>query len=392
MDWLRRNWPDLLIGVALVAVIAGIIATLVSGGSFFPVGNRAETPRTTQGITAGQTPGQSQSQSEPDGQQAGGQSQQSGPQSSSSLSSSVDAQEPPAVAVDPAGQESAEDPSAAQQTAEEPGAADTQAGDAQQSSVEALPPDGGAASAAAPPASSANSSVNSSVSSSASSSAAQPRSSSTPASQSAVASGPPPTASADEEAPYRVSVGAFGNAANAQRQLEAFQAAGYPAFIGTQGDLSIVLVGPYDTESEARSVAARIAGSNMGVSDPTVYRFEPDEQDSGTAGQPAGQQSAAGPSSAAASQTSQAPAQPAAPPQDQPAQAAAPGTRYLQVGAYGSRESSLPQRERLEGMGFVVSDRVEGDLVKLLIGPFDAGQLADAQARLRSEGIESFPR
>src|SRR5690606_5592245 len=310
MDWLRRNWPDLLIGVALVAVIAGIIATLVSGGSFFPVGNRAETPRTTQGITAGQTPGQSQSQSEPDGQQAGGQSQQSGPQSSSSLSSSVDAQEPPAVAVDPAGQESAEDPSAAQQTAEEPGAADTQAGDAQQSSVEALPPDGGAASAAAPPASSANSSVNSSVSSSASSSAAQPRSSSTPASQSAVASGPPPTASADEEAPYRVSVGAFGNAANAQRQLEAFQAAGYPAFIGTQGDLSIVLVGPYDTESEARSVAARIAGSNMGVSDPTVYRFEPDEQDSGTAGQPAGQQSAAGPSSAAASQTSQAPAQP----------------------------------------------------------------------------------
>jgi hypothetical protein len=62
------------------------------------------------------------------------------------------------------------------------------------------------------------------------------------------------------------------------------------------------------------------------------------------------------------------------------------------VGAYGSRESSLPQRERLEGMGFVVSDRVEGDLVKLLIGPFDAGQLADAQARLRSEGIESFPR
>src|SRR5690606_20145790 len=38
MDWLRRNWPDLMIGVALVAVIAGIIATLISGGSFFPFG------------------------------------------------------------------------------------------------------------------------------------------------------------------------------------------------------------------------------------------------------------------------------------------------------------------------------------------------------------------
>ncbi|MBA2666654.1 MAG: hypothetical protein H0U69_06450, partial [Trueperaceae bacterium] len=36
MDWLRRNWPDLAIGVALVAVIAGIVATLLTGGSFFP--------------------------------------------------------------------------------------------------------------------------------------------------------------------------------------------------------------------------------------------------------------------------------------------------------------------------------------------------------------------
>ncbi len=386
MDWLRRNWPDLLIGVALVAVIAGIIATLVSGGSFFPVGNRnVETPRTTQGITAGQTPGQSQSQSGPDQQQPGGQADQPGPQSSSSLSSSVDAQEPPAVAVEPAGQQANEEPSDAQQTAVEPVATDGDAVDAQQSSVEALPPDGGAASAAAPPTSPVNSS-------SVSSSAAQPRENPTPAGQSPAASGPPPSASADEEAPYRVSVGAFGNPDNAQRQLDAFEAAGYPAFIGTQGDLNIVLVGPYDTESEARSVAARIAGSNMGVSDPTVYRFEPDEPDTGTAGQPAAQESGAGQSSAAANPASQSAAQPAAPPQSQPAQSAVPGTRYLQVGAYGSRESSLPQRERLEGMGFVVSDRVEGDLVKLLIGPFDAGQLADAQARLRSEGIESFPR
>ena len=36
MDWIRRNWPDLLIAIALVAVIAGIIATLLSGGSLWP--------------------------------------------------------------------------------------------------------------------------------------------------------------------------------------------------------------------------------------------------------------------------------------------------------------------------------------------------------------------
>ena len=53
MDWLRRNWPDLLIGVALVAVIAGIIATLISGGSFFPVGKNARVGTDAGG--AGQT-------------------------------------------------------------------------------------------------------------------------------------------------------------------------------------------------------------------------------------------------------------------------------------------------------------------------------------------------
>jgi cell division protein FtsN len=40
MDWLRRNWPDLLIGIALVAVIAGIVVTLLGGGSFLPFGQQ----------------------------------------------------------------------------------------------------------------------------------------------------------------------------------------------------------------------------------------------------------------------------------------------------------------------------------------------------------------
>ena len=35
MDWIRRNWPDLVIGVALVSVIGAIVATLMTGGSIF---------------------------------------------------------------------------------------------------------------------------------------------------------------------------------------------------------------------------------------------------------------------------------------------------------------------------------------------------------------------
>ena len=41
MDWIRRNWPDLLIGLALLLVIGGIIATLLNGGNFLPFGRGA---------------------------------------------------------------------------------------------------------------------------------------------------------------------------------------------------------------------------------------------------------------------------------------------------------------------------------------------------------------
>src|SRR5690606_4913617 len=171
------------------------------------------------------------------------------------------------------------------------------------------------------------------------------------------------TASSSPEAPYRVSVGAYGNIDNAQRQLETFRAAGYPVFLGTQGNLNIVLVGPYDDEAEARSVAQRISQSDMGVADPTVYLLESDAPATPaatTGGAPSASTAATTPAAAqqpaaAASAAASPPAQPVA----TQTNTSVSGDRYLQVGAYGSRDSSLPQRQRLEGLGFVVSERLE---------------------------------
>src|SRR5690606_22093629 len=84
-------------------------------------------------------------------------------------------------------------------------------------------------------------------------------------------------ASASSEAPYRVSVGAYANRANAEGQAATFRAAGYPVFIGEQGNLNIVLVGPYDSESQARNVADGIRNGAFGVADPTVYEFTGDD-------------------------------------------------------------------------------------------------------------------
>ena len=360
MDWLRRNWPDLLIGVALVAVIAGIIATLISGGTFFPVGGgsrTADNPTQSGPSVAGSNQGAPASNT-PAGAQG---------QGSDVEGLSVDPVAAPAASQDPAAAPAvalADAPAA--QTPDPATPAVTDQG--QSGGIAVLPPDG------------------------------QPRASSltttapaaTPAAtppQSSVAPAATVTASSSPEAPYRVSVGAYGNIDNAQRQLEAFRAAGYPVFLGTQGNLNIVLVGPYDTEAEARGVAQRISQSDMGVSDPTVYLLDADD----AAGAPAaGAQTPPAAQQAGAATPAATPA--AAQPVAAQAGAQAGGDRYLQVGAYGSRDSALPQRQRLESLGFVVSERLESDLVKLLIGPFDGTGLANAQSRLQAAGIESFPR
>lgn len=174
-------------------------------------------------------------------------------------------------------------------------------------------------------------------------------------------------------------MGAFSHADYAQRQEEAFKKAGYPAFLATQGDLTIVLVGPYRTQSEAESVAAKIKTGGFGV-DPVVYEFK-GTQDSAPppASAPAATSSASSGSTASSGSSSSAVTAPA-------------GERYLQVGAYGSSDSAKPQRDKLEQMGFRVTERTEGGLVKLLVGPFTADRLQQVQAQLKAAGIDSFPR
>lgn len=390
MDWLRRNWPDLLIGLALVAVIAGIIATLISGGSFFPAGNRtAENPDPgTTPLAGPATPG-----AQPD--QASAAANGANADLEAAGADAADAGQPgsaSSLTATPAASASTDDSSAAEAGAagaDDAASAGNAAGDRASNAAEGgalpvavLPPGqtaadesqaAGSTEGAAPAPSQAGAGNASSVTSSAAASAD---------------SGIDLEASASPEAPYRVSVGAYGNRDNAERQAATFEAAGYPVFIGTQGALNIVLVGPYDTESEARTVAARIRNADLGVADPTIYEFTGETDDQATTAA-VGNQSTPSPAAAPAAAESLLAS-------DETVITSSPssvsGVRYLQAGAYGTRDSSLPQRERLEGLGFVVTERVENDLVKLLIGPFDAANLQNAQGRLEAAGIASFPR
>lgn len=179
-------------------------------------------------------------------------------------------------------------------------------------------------------------------------------------------------------------MGAFSHPDNAKRREQVFKQAGYPAFLASQGNLTIVLVGPYRNQSAADSVAAKIKNGGFGV-DPVVYEFK-GTRDSAPppASASAGGSATSGATTASSSSSASA--------SNATAASAPAGQRYLQVGAYGTSASAKPQRERLTSMGYQVSERTEGGLVKLLIGPFGSAKLQQVQSQLKAAGIDSFPR
>lgn len=345
MDWLRRNWPDVLIGVVFLAVVIAIIFTLLNGGFNLPFG----------------------------GKKGGGTST------------------PPSLStpLTPGGETV---PNTATQTAGTPGVTVLPL-DGTTPTTETEPSTSGEASTA--PA--APSSTEAGASTEPSTPPAEPATSSTPPTESAQPTPPASTSApatpvdrgasaASGEVSYRVSVGAFGTKSNAENLAKDVQAEGYPVFLAEQGSFTIVLVGPYRSETEARNIAQQLTSGPLRIVDPTVYRYEPDE--------------------APTAASSSAPAEPATPPaapSTPPAASSSPSgtteaqpsgerTRYLQTGAFNTRESTLPQRATLESLGFVVSERQEDGFIKLLVGPFTPSEVESARTRLAGAGIESFPR
>ncbi|CAN5752071.1 hypothetical protein BH24DEI2_BH24DEI2_01080 [soil metagenome] len=345
MDWIRRNWPDLLIGLALLAVIAGIIATLLNGGSFLPGRTSAPTPpaatQTAQPNAADPNmPGSSTPQPDASG---------SGTPQGENTNPSAVADETPAVAETAATTDIPVIPSNSE----------------------------GASAEAEDSAPVANITTTSLTESPAVAEPASPAD--TDAATSAAPSSAPSAATASAvESSYRIVVGSFGNPDNALRRAREFEDANLPAFTATQGDLNLVLVGPFATRAEADSALGRIQNEGL---EANPLLFEPATSASAT-------ETAA--TEAAPSEAVTPTPTPTAVGGEGPSEAS--GASYLQTGAYGSSASALPQRERLEGLGFNVSEVQEGSFVKLLVGPFSDDELGAARSRLSDQGIDYFVR
>ncbi len=302
MDWIRRNWPDLAIGVALLLVICAIVATLITGGSIFSLSRSADPPSVTDSSLGSSAIGGSEA---------------------------ADVGGPTITPLPPVDRDGPADDSVAAVPADDPVVAppvDTPAPEAVSESISPLPL-------------------------------------------------PDPSAGSGR---YRVSVGAFGSRESAEVLAELVRYEGYPVFLATEGDLTLVLVGPYNDRAEAERVAEEIQASDNGVDSTLVYTFDPEEV----------------PEIEEVSEiTDPLPGSFEEGVVELQAGAEAAGVAsplFLQVGAYGSAESLSPQVDRLSELGFKVMPREEGGLIKLLVGPFGPEELDTARAALMAEGIESF--
>ena len=393
MDWLRRNWPDLIIGVALVAVIAGIVVTLLSGGSVLSLGGR-DTNVSSQ--PAPQTEVQPVQPSAQTGGQTGA---------------------PEVVA--PTGQDVAEEGTQMDEGAIIPvvpeGTAPERVGET----------DGRAngaplADAPAAPGESERTDDPSSDLTDLPVVAVPPAEVVVSGGDNGILDVPPPTGT------YRVSVDAYASQENAERRAVELRGEGYPVFIGRQGDLSLVLVGPYDSPEAANSVTQRLRDTGLSQ-DAYVVAYRPDEADAldtvtSTAETGAAQTESVNTPSLTDAQegvdtqedqvdVQEADAQVLTEPgpleNGRPADASSDedvGTdlsstlpseageaRYLQVGAFISRSSAEPRLTRLESLGYSVTQVDDDSTVKLLVGPFAPAELPAAQARLEAQGLENFP-
>lgn len=191
-----------------------------------------------------------------------------------------------------------------------------------------------------------------------------------------------------------ISVGAFSNANNANRLVNRLQTQGFTAYSQPSGNFNIVYLGPYASSAQASQVANQVKAAGLVPDTQLVSNASASSVATGSAttGSAASTLSTSGTvsSATAAPQNNTAILSPI-PSTTVSGPAPVSSGRYLQVGAYADAVSSLPQRRRLEALGYIVFDRIEGGYVKLIIGPYRSDELVNAQSRLRSQGVDSFP-
>ena len=347
VDQFKRSWPDLLIGVALVCVIAMIAATLISGTSLVslvrrdaPVMNTTDTTELTSNPT---------------------------------------------------------------RTAATPAAVTTGTGAEQTSNSYPNSNDITVPDVPRQPAASAAGGVDTDNSSLGT---VTPRAGTQRSGNVAETTKPPSTVSAASG--FRVAAGASPSRDAANTLAQNYRDDGYEVAVEQQDDLYLLWVGPYATLADADTAAERIITDG---GDALIYTYGDDRGadaadtvDAATPEDSATEEAVAqlrvpdsedrhadGNGNEAAITTVNARSGTIAVGATN-AGTVGIGRRYLQVGAFAVDGSDRPLRVQLEALGLSVTrDEDTSGLVRLYVGPFGGAQLTRTRSRLKAQGIDSFP-
>ncbi len=187
---------------------------------------------------------------------------------------------------------------------------------------------------------------------------------------------------------YRISLGSFSSERTVRTQTAGVSGLGYTVYPIDIGSGYVAQVGPFADEATARQALADIQRAAPGA---LLYR--PRERAAQTEADRVSTPATDGDTSAQAAPDSQGAAQASSQETATPAtQEAAPsGPRYLQVGAFDREESAQRLVGMLRDAGFAptVSAPPEGK-VTVLVGPYSGDALLRAEGRLDSAGMDHF--
>lgn len=183
---------------------------------------------------------------------------------------------------------------------------------------------------------------------------------------------------------YRISLGTFGSEAEARRAASGVSDAGYPVYVIDLGNQVVAQVGPYADETTARRALADIQPRA-----PRAVLYAPRGRNLTGGGSETTEAAAPAETPAPAAPPEAVPDEPEAAPA---AQAPAPdGPVYLQVGAFDRQESAGRLVGMLRDLGFSPTvNAPENRKVTVLVGPYSGDALLEAERKLDANGHDHF--
>jgi cell division septation protein DedD len=167
---------------------------------------------------------------------------------------------------------------------------------------------------------------------------------------------------------YRVAAGSYTNLERAKKAVAQLRSRGLPAQTFPSGNTHVVVVGPYARETSARTAFAKV---RQVFPDAILYRPDGTKEASARVNiAPKAPSSQGGGNSQPATLTTD--------------------SAYLQVGAFKDVKGAAALLTKLKNAGFAPLTKNISGLLRVLVGPLQANQIQTIRSDLKNQGFEAF--